>query len=165
MSFNLSSYQIQAETPSLLDIHLVPTRFIWNFPLLFLLCFYSVIFLLSLILFPVSAFLEIKIALAVFCLLGGGFLTLKLTQMMSSQIQVDLLKQIFIAEVWSQKGKSKQEFELRKIALIRVESHGPICLIWIQIREQGGSWILAWGLSTGEGMRLQEKLTAFLRKA
>ena len=103
-----------------------------------------------------------------FWIMGGGFIgasTLLLSyffKQVSGSFKLDRSRGIAEARIWSKQGPLFQRFEFEQIDRFRVESHGPICLIWMQVKDQSGPWILTWGLSTGEGLRLEEKLSEFL---
>jgi hypothetical protein len=103
-----------------------------------------------------------------FWIMGGGFLGVSALllsyffKQVSGSFKLDRSRGIAEARIWSKKGPQFERFEFEQIDRFRVESHGPICLIWMQVKDQSGPWILTWGLSTGEGLRLEEKLSDFL---
>lgn len=97
-----------------------------------------------------------------FFAMGAAFILRYFYQMMTGSVSIQRAKGQLDARLWSKRGPQFQRFEVSQIDRFRVESHGPICLIWMEVKDDSGPWILTWGISTGEGLRLEEKLSEFL---
>lgn len=110
---------------------------------------------------PASDYLAFGIFVGFFGL-GSWLLLRYFYQVLSGSLTVDRSKGHMEARLWSKNGPQFQRFEISEIDRFRVESHGPICLIWMEVKAQTGPWILTWGMSTGEGLRLEEKLSDYL---
>lgn len=93
---------------------------------------------------------------------GGWLLLRRFYQVLTGSVLINRTQGQLEARLWSKKGPQLERFNIPEIDRFRVESHGPICLIWMEVKDQSGPWILTWGISTGEGLRLEEKLSTYL---